>query len=96
MEISLSLSNAMERKIYVDGTYVVVRFRVSRAADGGESWVPIAKLGDSLWMGTVAASAVKAWHAITTMDSVDRMSVIVKSILPSASLSERGKIQYFE
>ena len=66
----------MERNIYVDGTYIVVRFRVSRAADEGESWVPIAKLGDSLWMGTVAASAVKAWHAITTVDSMDRMSVI--------------------
>ena len=37
------------RNIHVKRTYVVVRFRVLRVADGG------ATLGEPLWTGTVAA-----------------------------------------
>lgn len=79
------------RIIRVEKTYVV-RFKVLRAADGGDCSVPIAMFAESPRTGTVAASAVKAKHMITTVDTKGKMCMM-KSIL--TSLSECGSIQTF-
>lgn len=76
-------------------TYGVVRSKVSRSADGGERWVSAARLVESLWTGTVAASAFEAKRAITTVDSMERMCII-KNGFTSAGLSERGRIQILD
>ena len=67
----------MERGVIgVKEAYVVVKFRCSRAPDGGESWIPAAKFAGLFWVGMVAASAVEAEHAITTVDSRERACII--------------------
>ena len=83
----LTLSHAVERLVIcVKRTYIVVRFRIRRAADGGESWVPAAKLLDLLWTGTVAASAVQAELAITSIGNIER-ACIIRNFLANLSLS---------
>ena len=82
----------MRRRVNsVGGTYGVVRFTVSRAADGGEGVVPATKFVDSLWTGTDAANAVEAKHATAIVDSMERTCIIINNI--PASLCEHGGIQ---
>lgn len=78
--------------IQLQDTYVVVTFKVSRATDVDESCVPTTELGTSLWMGILAASAVEAKLAITTVNGIER-TCIIESDSASANLSECGRLQ---
>ena len=88
---TLTLKDAVERLVIrVKRTYIVVRFRIWRAADGGKSWVLAAKLLDLLWTGTVAASTVQAELAITSIDNIER-ACIIRYFLANVSLSGCSK-----
>ena len=84
---TLTLRDAVERLVIrVKRTYIIVRFRIRRAAGGGEIWVLAAKLLDLLWTGTVAASAVQAELAITSIGNIER-ACIIRYFLANVSLS---------
>ena len=70
----------MRRRVSsVGGTYGVVRFTVSRAANGSEGGVPAANFVDSLWTGPDAASAVEKQHAISIVHSMERACIITNT-----------------
>ena len=84
--------DAVERRVvHIKGAYCVVRFKISRALDRGESWVPTAKLEVSLWTGTAAASVVEVQHAMATVYDRERARII-KDVLVDVSSSECGRV----
>ena len=80
--------------ICVKGTYIVVRFKILRAADGGESRVPAAELAGLPWIGTSAASVADAEHTITTMDNLERARII-KCVSANVGLGECGRSRFW-
>lgn len=86
----LSSNDAVGMRVTrLEGTYIVVRFTALRAADGVKSWTSPAELAESLWTGTVAASADEAKHMITTVNSM-KGKCIINCGFENASLSECG------
>ena len=87
----LSRDTVERRVVHIKGAYAVVRFKSPRASDGGESWVPAAKLEVSLWTGTAAAKVVDIQHAMATVGNRER-ACIMKDVLADVSLSECGRV----
>ena len=91
-EDKLSSNDAVGMRVTrLEGTYIVVRFKALRAADGVKSWTSPAELAESLWTGTVAASADEAKHMITTVNSTMKRKCIINCGFENASLSECGE-----
>ena len=73
---------------------------MSRAGDdGSESWALIAKVGESLWSGTAAASPVDAQQAMTKVEGIERTCIIIrrKTVLARArKLEEKTNVEDWE